>query len=70
MPGHEGSPLDEPTTAPDGSALMAAYRAIRGEGTAADGRVRIVLDGSSDLVELDLDPYAMRAAARYVSPRG
>ena len=44
--------------------LIAAYQAIRGTGEAADGRVRVVVDGSSDLVELDIDPHAMRLAAQ------
>jgi len=40
--------------------FAASFAEVRGEGEACDGRVRVVLDGTSNLVDLVIDPRAMR----------
>ena len=39
--------------------VVARLAAVRGEGTGGDGRVRVVVDGTGDLVELVIDPAAL-----------
>lgn len=39
---------------------MAALGEIRGEGETADGRVRVVVDGTSNLISLTLSPESKR----------
>jgi DNA-binding protein YbaB len=43
---------------------LGALQAIRATAEAADGRIRVVLDGTSDLVELELTPEAMRLSSQ------
>ena len=46
-----------------GAAALTALADIRGEGEAAEGRIRVVVDGTSDLVSLVLAPESMRLGA-------
>ena len=46
-----------------GASALAALADIRGEGEAADGRVQVVVDGTSNLVGLTLDPDALGLGA-------
>ena len=48
----------------DIDAVVAAYQAIRGSGEGAHGRVQVVVDGSGDIVELTIDPKAMRLSSQ------
>jgi DNA-binding protein YbaB len=43
--------------------VLGRLTAMRGDGTAADGLVRAGVDGTGDLVELVIEPRAMRLAS-------
>jgi DNA-binding protein YbaB len=47
------------TTGP-ASGVLARLSAVRGRGSAADGLVSVEVDGTSDIVELVIEPRAMR----------
>jgi DNA-binding protein YbaB len=49
---------------PDAIGRLAA---VRGTGEAANGLVRVVVDGTGDIVELHIEPRAMRLASQDVS---
>ena len=46
-----------------GASALAALADIRGDGEAADGRVQVVVDGTSNLIGLTLDPDALGLGA-------
>ncbi|TWJ25912.1 YbaB/EbfC family nucleoid-associated protein [Micromonospora endolithica] len=46
---------------PDG--LLGRFSATRASATAADGLVHLTVDGTGDLVDLDLDPRSLRLPA-------
>ena len=60
-----GSPSgDAQDAAPEAAAsVLARLAAVRGEGAADGGRVRVVLDGSGDLLDLVIDPQSMRGSS-------
>jgi DNA-binding protein YbaB len=47
-------------TAGPASGVLARLAAVRGRGTAADGLVSVEVDGTSDIVDLVIEPRAMR----------
>jgi hypothetical protein len=47
-----------------GEDVIAAYQAIRATGETDEGRVRVTLDGSCDLVELVIEADAMRLGSK------
>lgn len=47
-------------TAGPASGVLARLSAVRGRGSAADGLISIEVDGTSDIVELVIEPRAMR----------
>jgi YbaB/EbfC DNA-binding family len=49
-----------PTEMGNGPDVVGQLTAVRGDGEAAGGQVKVVLDGTSNLVELVINPRAMR----------
>ncbi|MEU0568195.1 YbaB/EbfC family nucleoid-associated protein [Nonomuraea sp. NPDC005983] len=51
---------DQPSEQPD---FLDRFAAVRETGTAADGLVKVEVDGTSNLVQLKIDPRAMRLSS-------
>jgi DNA-binding protein YbaB len=52
---------------PATAGVLERLAAVRGEGTAAGGKVRVVLDGTCDLVDLALEPAVLRSSVQELS---
>lgn len=63
LPGGNGKDLDVTGDEPPDRSVLGRLTAVRGDGTAADGLVRAGVDGTGELVELVIEPRAMRLAS-------